>query len=374
MTQSNSNDDADKTFKKDISQETIEQNPPSHNEEQPSFGEEFFEDTPPPQQSNLMPPKPQRSLLVVILIIAFSIALGLLIFSYIYDLAGIRSFTSEYQIKQNTNSRSVTKDTEQNTAPLVSDTSPKQKDDSLNASKQVQQEIQETKQEEAPTSDNAEPHPTEAQPVQASDSLNAINPPQDIIPNHSLIQTQEDYTKKVETLHKTFKHISNQFLLLNQKLMQSEPYLDILIDIRSELNSKKVTVPTLTEYAAAGFPTDMIIATDGMKSLKKLSIIAARKDNSDSLVSFIKNFAIITPQSNTQGLTGVYRHIGKALDDGDFNQVERLIGESSPQIQHDLRDLYILVADKKAIYAEIKLLNDVIIDTIFQQTQNNTEN
>jgi hypothetical protein len=153
--------------------------------------------------------------------------------------------------------------------------------------------------------------------------------------------------------------------------MQSEPYLDILIDIRSHLKTQNINVPTLTEYASAGFPTDMIIATDAMKLLKKLSIIAARKHDTDTFWSFIKNFAIITPQSNTQGLTGVYRKIGKALDDGDFNGVEQLIGEAPIHVQKDLRELYILVSDKKAIYAEIKLLNDTIIDNAFEQADNN---
>jgi hypothetical protein len=147
--------------------------------------------------------------------------------------------------------------------------------------------------------------------------------------------------------------------------------LDILIDIKTHINTQKIDTPTLTEYASAGFPSDMIIVTDAMKLLKKLSIIAGRSNSSDSVWDFIKNFVIITPQSNIRGLTGVYRHIGKSLDDGDFDNVAQLIKESPEDTQKSLQELQILISDKKAIYTEIKALNNVIIDTVFKQSYRN---
>ena len=314
-----------------------------------------------------------RSMLILVLIVAFTFVLGILIFSYIYDIAGIRTFATEHD------DAVIEKKLAQVTKTHLHNGNDDNDDTGLNASKQVQKIQQKVHQEKIDVMDldvgtlsdesNNADSDVKSDDTMHDNSLLKINNMSLGMPQNNIVDQ-----KKITKLHHKFKSISEQFLRLSYKLTQGDPYLDILIDIKTQINTKKVNTPTLTEYASGGFPTDMIIVTDAMKLLKKLSIIDDRNNTSDTIWDFVKNFIIITPQSNVSGLTGVYRQIGKSLGDGDFDNVARLIKGSPDDTQKLLQELKILISDKKAIYSEIKALNNIIIDTVFKQPHHDNMN
>lgn len=308
----------------------------------------------------------QRSILVFLLTIALFIFLGILVFSYIYNLAGLRDFTKEYYEHNNVSHQ---KPVTEHFKPLIDDTLKNDiennahnnlGDNDLNASKQVQ---------------NLDNNPQEnlvKLPIRSQDDMDisASTEPNNVIYNHNT-QTQENYQTKIVLLHDNFKKVSNLFLTLNKKLAYGDPYLDVLIDLKTQLKNQKIDTPTLTEYASGGFPTDMIIVTDALKILKKMSLIASQQNSSNAFTNIIKRFIVITPQSDTQGLSGIFHKMSKALNNGDYDTVSDLINNLSPKKQKAFNDLQILISDKKAIYYELKKLNSAIIDDIFELSQNN---
>jgi hypothetical protein len=319
--------------------------------------EAFFPENKAPD--NIQKNKQQRSILVFLLTIALFIFLGILIFSYIYNLAGLRDFTKEYYAHNNA---SYQKPEIEHLKPFI-DTNAHSNisDNDLNASKHVQNL-------------KSEPQGNDVKTLINSQDDTSVSPePNDFIQNQNN-QTQENYQTEITLLHDNFKKVSNLLLTLNKKLAYGDPYLEILIDLKTQLNNQKIDTPTLTEYASGGFPTDMIIVTDALKVLKKMSLIASQQNSPNAFTNIINRFIVITPQSNTQGLSGIFHKMSKALGNGDYDTVSDLINHLSPKKQKAFNELQILISDKKAIYYELKKLNNAIIDTIFELSHyNNTD-
>ncbi len=305
----------------------------------------------------------QRSILVFLLTIALFIFLGILIFSYIYNLAGLRDFTKEYYTHNNV---SYHKPETEHLKSLVHTNTKNHAesniiDNHLNASKHVQNLESDSQENGVKTSINPQ------------NDMPALTEPSDFIQNKNN-QTQENYQTKIVLLHDNFKKVSNLLLTLNKKLAYGDPYLDILIDLKTQLNNQKIDTPTLTEYASGGFPTDMIIVTDALKVLKKMSLVASQQNSPNAFTNIINRFIVITPQSDTQGLSGIFHKMSKALGNGDYDTVSDLINHLSPKKQKAFNALQILISDKKAIYYELKKLNNAIIDNIFELSYyNNTD-
>ncbi len=317
--------------------------------------------------------KQSGSLLIFILTFAFAIVLGLLVFSYIYNLFGLRDFTNHYNHTPKSQKTISLKSKNQTSAD------DKQNLDSLNASKQVKNSQTDNKQDND-TSKNSNiekdiineqsPQETENDALERVDNKD-FDTKQDtaLLEFNGLHLDNQDNLEQqtINELQQTLKIISRQFLLLNKKFTQGDPYLDVLIDLKALLRNQKIDTPILTEYASGGFPTDMIIVTDALEVIKKLTLIESRKNSGGMFMNIINRFIVITPQSDTQGISGILFKMNKALYDGDFDMMSRLIHQLPPKEQERFKELKILISDKNTVHNEIKKLNDLIIDTVFTQ-------
>jgi hypothetical protein len=142
-----------------------------------------------------------------------------------------------------------------------------------------------------------------------------------------------------------------------------------LITLKTQLKKSNILIPTLTEYASGGFPTDIIIVSDALKSLKRLAIMQSRQQPANTLENIIGKFMVITPTSNIKGFSGKLYDIKKALNDADFDTVLEGIKALSPQKQKTFNSLKIVIQDKKKVQTELNQLNDAIIDDIFTLNQ-----
>jgi hypothetical protein len=161
------------------------------------------------------------------------------------------------------------------------------------------------------------------------------------------------------------KKISQKFIILMNKLNIGDRYLNELIDLKTQIKNSKTSIPTLTEYASAGFPTDVIIISDGLKILKKLLILQSRKQSHNIFEKIINKFIIVTPTSKMSGFSGILFDIKKYLQDGDFEMVLKNIAQLTEQQQKSFSNFQLILKDKKNIQTEIKLLNDALIHDIF---------
>jgi len=164
---------------------------------------------------------------------------------------------------------------------------------------------------------------------------------------------------------------TNLFLTLVQKVNNGEAYLDALIDLKMAIKGKDVALPVLTDYAHAGFPTDMIIIDDTMKILKRLVILQSRKKSVNTFEDILSKFVIVTPVSAIQGFSGALNEIKKGVHNSDFGLVMDEINTLPVQQQKSFAEIKAHIENKNEIQSELFALNQALINVAFDKNQIN---
>ena len=353
-------------------------------------------------EKKISKPKKKKSIIMIIIILIIFIAIAASLFMFCYDknLAGVRDITNTAYQKIFPN---------QPTVNNVSQNLLKQKEDkNLNAtSSVVKNNILDSKQntpiilKHSVKNEVQKPVQKEdklpVQPVQKTEStlktkLKVLNPETSLddflnslpevfsekntsnaIPVAKNIKNDNkpasDYQNLIKKQHAQAKSMFKQFNSLNNQFSNGDPYFEALITLKTQLKKSNISIPTLTEYASGGFPTDIIIVSDALKSLKRLAIMQSRQQPANTLENIIGRFMVITPTSNIKGFSGKLYGIKKALNDADFDTVLEEIKTLSPQKQKTFNSLKIVIQDKKKVQTELNQLNDAIIDDIFTLNQ-----
>ncbi|MFT6071706.1 MAG: flagellar basal body-associated protein FliL [Alphaproteobacteria bacterium] len=337
-------------------------------------------------EKEISTPKKKKSIIttIIILIIFIAIAASLFIFCYDKNLAGVRDITNTAYQKIFPNHAPNTlmpTNTSQIISRNVSD-----KPINLNATQQDKQNIPEiSKKSNVATKDKPQARPIEqkpltqekntplvkseiTQPEKSLDEFIASLPKVPAVPNN-IENNQNLIQNLIKGHHAQAKSIFKKFNSLNNQFSNGDPYLEALITLKTQLKKSNILIPTLTEYASGGFPTDIIIVSDALKSLKRLAIMQSRQQPANTLENIIGKFMVITPTSNIKGFSGKLYDIKKALNDADFDTVLEGIKALSPQKQKTFNSLKIVIQDKKKVQTELNQLNDAIIDDIFTLNQ-----